>query len=362
MALDLEANLRRTTEAVERSAGQDADLVILPELVASGYVLNDPSIRDLAEPGDGSGSVLSAWIALAKRLDIAIIGGYPEIAAGELFNSVAVIDRRGGLRGGYRKLHLFAGEKDRFTPGDLGLPVFEIDGVRVGVIVCYDLRFPETMRLLAIESGAELIAVPTAWVVGFDPTATPADARIGQVEGAFVQANLNQAFVACADLCGSSGGVTFLGRSLIASPYGEPLVGPLPAADPALAVADLDLDDVRRAQERGDKISPRADRRTDVYTLIRTRESAAEPARGTGSDAGLEPRVAALVHLAALIAQGAPGAELVRHMRAALQAGASERDVQETLERVSGEDTAPRAAALKAFERVAAAAPAARYS
>ncbi len=356
--LDLEANLRLATGAVERAAVHGADLVVLPELVASGYVPEDPSIRDLAEPGDGSGPTLGAWTALARRLDIAIIGGYPELAGGELFNSVAVIDRTGTLRGGYRKLHLFGAEKQRFTPGDLGLPVFELDGARVGVIVCYDLRFPETMRLLAIGSGAELIAVPTAWVVGFDPTATPADARIGQVEGALVQANLNQAFVACADLCGSRSGTTFLGRSLIASPYGQPLAGPLHAADPAVAVAEVDLDEVRRAQERGDGISPRADRRTDVYSLTRAVESPADRGRatdlGAGSERALEPRVAALVRLGALIALGAEEAELVMRMRAALEAGANDRDVRDVLEQVPGDHPLARAAARKAFERALA--------
>lgn len=351
--LDPVANLRLTTEAVEQAAGQGAELVVLPELVASGYVLDDPSISDVAEPGDGTGATLSAWIALARRLDIALIGGYPERAGDSLFNSVAVIDRTGSLRGGYRKLHLFGAEKRRFTPGDLGLPAFELDGVRVGVIVCYDLRFPETMRLLAIESAAELIAVPTAWVVGFDPTATPVDSRIGQVDGALVQANLNQAFVACADHCGAGNGATFLGRSLIASPYGETLVGPLPAADPAVAVTEIDPVEVHRAQRRGDGISPRADRRTDVYTLIRTANSTAprDDATdfGTGSCPALEPRVAALVDLAALIAQGAAEHELVMHISAALEAGASERDVQAALGQVPSHPPA-----RKAFARVLA--------
>ncbi|MFZ0041831.1 MAG: nitrilase-related carbon-nitrogen hydrolase [Solirubrobacteraceae bacterium] len=355
--LDLEANLRLTSEAVQAAAGRGADLVVLPELVASGYVLDDPAIRDLAEPGDGSGRALGSWSALAQRLGVAIIGGYPELAGARLFNSVAVIDRTGTLRGGYRKLHLFRGEKQRFEPGDLGLPVFELDGVRVGVIVCYDLRFPETIRLLAIESGAELIAVPTAWVVGFDPSATPADARISQVEGAIVQANLNQVFVACADLCGSGTGATFLGRSLIASPYGESLVGPLSAADPAVAVAEIDLSEVRGAQDRGGGISPRADRRTDVYTLIRAEESSAnrgEPRdSGAGSEPALGPRVAALVQLGALIAQGAEEAELGLGMRAALELGASKRDLRGVLEQVPGGPSPGRAAALRAFERVA---------
>jgi hypothetical protein len=100
-------------------------------------------------------------------------------------------------------------------------------------------------------------------------------------------------------------------------------------------VAEIDLDDVRRAQQRGEGISPRADRRTDVYALMRVGESTdgrgGTTDFGTRSDSVLEPRVAALVDLASLIAQGADEAELVRHMRAALEAGASGCDVQATL-------------------------------
>lgn len=385
--LDTTANLRLSTEAIEAAAAQGADLIVLPELVASGYVTDDPAIAGLAEPDDGSGPVLGSWCQLARRLGLGIIGGYPEAKGDRLFNSVAVIDRTGAIAGGYRKLHLFGSEKQRFAPGDLGLPVFSLDGVTVGVVVCYDLRFPEVMRLLAVESGADLVAVPTAWVVGFDPAATPSDARIGQVDGAFVQANLNQVFVACADLCGSGNGVTFLGRSLIASPYGEPLVGPLPADKAEVAVAEIDPAEGRRAQDRGDGISPRADRRTDVYTLAAASAapdgdallSEIERRRGYVLDlhrtlARLDPeflasyddfleatflaertldrRVKELVYVGALTAHGTEESHLVAHMRAAVANGATEREVLEVLEQVLAPAGVPRfIAGMRAFER-----------
>lgn len=369
--LDMTANVRLTVGAAEEAAAAGADLLILPELVASGYVTDDAAILEVAEPSDGSGPVLTAWIDAARNLELAIIGGYPEIAGDQLFNSVAVIDKTGALKGGYRKLHLFGPEKERFAPGDLGLPVFSIEGVTVGVAVCYDLRFPEVLRLLAIESGAELVAVPTAWVVGFDPAATPSDARVGQVEGALVQANLNQVYVACADLCGSANGLTFLGRSLVASPYGESIAGPLSADAPGVAVVQIDPAEPSRAQDRGAGISPRTDRRTDVYSIasnagVRDVDALlleTEPCRGYVLDlhktlARLDPalledydafldgtfvaegtldrRVKELLYVGALTAQGTDEADLVAHMRAAVTNGATEREVLEVLEQMLG--------------------------
>jgi predicted amidohydrolase/alkylhydroperoxidase/carboxymuconolactone decarboxylase family protein YurZ len=385
--LDTTANIRLTIAAAEEAAASEADLLVLPELVASGYVTDDPAIADVAEPSDGSGPVLSAWIHAAQRLGLAIIGGYPELDGDRLFNSVAVIDKTGAVKGGYRKLHLFGPEKGRFVPGDLGLPVFSLEGVTVGVAVCYDLRFPEVVRLLAIESGADLIAVPTAWVVGFDPAATPSHDRVGQVEGALVQANLNQVYVACADLCGSDNALTFLGRSLVASPYGECVVGPLSTDTPGVAVAQIDKAEVSGAQDRGGGISPRADRRTDVYSIashpgpadtdallseIERRRgyvldlhrtlARLDPAFLASYDAFLDAtflaertldrRVKELVYIGALTAQGTDEAHLVAHMRAAVAHGSTEREVLEVLEQVLPPAGVPRfIAGLQAFNQ-----------
>lgn len=385
VALDREANVAATVEAIAAAAGEGAGLAVLPECVTTGWLNDREVIAPLAEPGDGSGPALAAWRAAAGEHGVAVIGGFAERDGERLFNSVAVIDAGGELLGTYRKLHLFGGESQTFEPGDRGLPIFELDGLRVGVLVCYDLRFPEAMRLLALE-GAELIAVPTAWVAGFDAqTPSGEGGRVGQVEGALVQANLNQVFVACADLTGTTGEATFLGRSLVASPYGEPLAGPLPAAGSGLAVAEVSAEEARAAADRGPGISPRHDRRTDVYSLLGALPSdgaamLAEIERKRGylldlhrtlaardpaflahyesflgaaflAERALDRREKELIYVGVLTALSTPRSHLVAHMRAAAAAGASEQQVLETLELVLPPAGVPRfIEAMAAFE------------
>ena len=142
--------------------------------------------------------------------------------------------------------------------------MFEIDGVKVGVLICYDLRFPESARVLALQ-GADVVAVPTAWVGGFDKTAVSSSGSIGQVDGVLVQANLDQIYLACADQVGTEGRIEFLGRSVVADPYGNALAGPLSPAGEEVVVVDVDPAVAHEAQERGKGISPRHNRRTDVY-------------------------------------------------------------------------------------------------
>jgi predicted amidohydrolase len=181
-----------------------------------------------------------------------------------LYDSAAAWDSTGRLVGIYRKLHLFGAEREVFAPGDRGLPIFDLDGVSVGVLICYDLRFPEALRVLALQ-GAEIIGVPAAWVPAFDQRAPAEDEPIGQVDAALVQANLSQVFVVAADRVGEDQGTSFLGRSTVASPYGRALLGPLASAAEAVEGVEVDIEDARRAQERSDSIRPRQDRRDDVY-------------------------------------------------------------------------------------------------
>lgn len=394
VGLDLRANVDATVAAIGAAAAQGATLVVLPECVSSGWLDDPAAVGPLAEPGDGSGPALSAWRAAAREHGVAVVGGFPERAGEELFNSVAVIDAGGEVLGTYRKLHLFGSERQVFSPGDHGLPIFELGGLRVGVLVCYDLRFPEAMRLLALE-GAELIAVPTAWVAGFDAETPEGEGgRVGQVEGALVQANLNQVFVACADLTGTIAPNRFLGRSLIASPYGEPLAGPLPAAGEGLLVAEADAAAARAAQDRGGGLSPRHDRRTDVYSLAPgaplEANGAAAPPDGAAAlaeierkrgyvldlhrtlaardpafleryedflgaaflaERSLDRREKELIYVGTLTALGTPRAHLVAHMRAAVANGASEQEVLEALELVLPPAGVPRfIEAMEAFE------------
>ena len=129
-----------------------------------------------------------------------------------------------------------------------------------------DLRFVEVARAAALR-GAEILVVPTAWVQGFDQQKWDDAGYCPQARGAALQANLNQIFIACASQAGTNGKVDFLGSSILVDPYGQASLGPLPGNDEVIAAIDIDLGLIRGATERGGRISPRADRRTDVYGI-----------------------------------------------------------------------------------------------
>lgn len=261
--LDPEANARTTAAAIREQAAQGARLVVLPELVSTSYDPSAEALADLAESVDDPGPCLGAWSAAAAETGSVVVAGFAERAGDALFNSAVVIDADGSIVDVYRKLHLFGGERRVFAAGDHGLPIVEVLGLRLGVAVCYDLRFPETLRILAVR-GCEAVAVPTAWVRGFDRGVDPTG-RIGQVDGAIVQANLNQLYLVIADQVGETRGTSFLGRSLIVDPYGTPLVGPLSPDAEETAMAVIDTEQVAAARHRGAGIDPLANRRTDVY-------------------------------------------------------------------------------------------------
>ena len=121
--------------------------------------------------------------------------------------------------------------------------------------------------------GADLICVPTAWIRGFDRRQYADGELIPHAEGALVQANLSQVFIACASQVGSGDGAEFLGSSVIADPYGRVAAGPLSTVREHTAVCDVDLAESGRAQARSELIRPRDDRRTDVYGILHDGET-----------------------------------------------------------------------------------------
>ena len=262
--LAAEANRARSADAARELFERGADLVVLPELIVPGYVADAEGLAPIAEPLDGPTTTL--WRALAAQAGGLVAGGFCERDGDRLFNTAVIVDRD-GIVVHYRKLHLFREEKLAFAPGDLGLPVARTRAGVLGLCVCYDLRFVETARALALR-GAELVCVPTAWVPGFDSARWDAEGFCPQARGALLQANLDQVFLACASQAGTAGGdLEFLGSSVLADPYGRAVAGPLPGDAEQLVVADVDLDDVSRAHEREPLVTPLADRRTDVYGL-----------------------------------------------------------------------------------------------
>src|SRR5262249_12658641 len=140
---------------------QSAQVVIVPELTPSGYVFTTPEeARSLGEPVDGP--TARQWTTLAKQHDLIVIGGFAELPAdGDLYNSALLVDSD-CARAGARKAHLWDAEVDFFVPGDQPPPVVDTRYGRLSMMVCYDVEFPEWVRIPAL-AGADLLAVPTNW-------------------------------------------------------------------------------------------------------------------------------------------------------------------------------------------------------
>jgi predicted amidohydrolase/dienelactone hydrolase len=263
-----DANRKAAAAAVAEAAAAQAALVVLPELCDSGYVFGDDAARAraeagaLASPADDS-PTLRQWQALAARHGLVIVGGFCERGAdGRLFNSAAVVDES-GTRALYRKAHLWDKEKLVFTPGDAPPPVVEVAIGRVGVMICYDLEFPEWVRL-AVLDGADLIAAPVNWPA---TAGAPKDGFSPDVLEAQADAAANGVFVAVADRCQAERGVDWTGGSVIIAPNGRPLAGPLLADRPAVLTASCDLPRARDKSLGGDT-DRLADRRPRLYAGV----------------------------------------------------------------------------------------------
>ena len=259
-----EANRKASADAAAALFEQGADVVVLPEMSVPWYSTDREALAPLAEALDGP--TVSAWQEQAALHGGLVVGGFCERSGDDIYNTAVAVGPE-GVVAHYRKLHLFDVEKHCFAPGDAGLPVAETAYGTIGLCICYDLRFVEVVRVLALR-GADLICVPTAWVRGFDRRQYAEGELIPHAQGALVQANLSQVFIACASQVGPGDGVECLGSSVLADPYGQVVAGPLSTVREQTEVADIDLADARRAQARSELIQPRADRRTDVYGVL----------------------------------------------------------------------------------------------
>jgi 5-aminopentanamidase len=251
-------NADRALEAIGAAIDAGAQIVVLPELVNSGYVFASvEEARAAAVPADGE--LLAGWAREAARGDAVVVGGFCELAPdGRLHNSSALVDA-GGVRAVYRKLHLWDEEPRWFEAGDHPAPVVETRHGRIGLAVCYDIEFPELTRGLAL-AGADLIALPTNWPR--DPL--PPDGRPILHSLAATTAYLSKIYVAVCDRCGTERGLEFEGGSVIADPDGGLRAGPVPDRGVKTLIADCDLASARekRTSEHNDAF---ADRRPAYY-------------------------------------------------------------------------------------------------
>jgi len=255
-----ERNVARSLELIARAAEAGAQLAVLPELCNSGYVFET---RDeafaLAEPIP-DGSTVKTWMSAATKYGMVLVAGIAERDGDNLYNAAVVVGPKGYI-GTYRKNHLWGAENLFFEPGNLGIPVFHIGSGRIACAICYDIWFPETFRLAALQ-GADLLCVATNWVpMPQQPGNLPVMANILAMGGA----HSNSMFVAAADRVGTERGQPFLGNSIIVSHTGWPLAGPASSDREEMIVADMNLSDARRKRSLNDFNQLLRDRRIDVY-------------------------------------------------------------------------------------------------
>jgi len=224
----------RVAENLERglalAAGVAADLVVLPELWSSGYVFSSHAeVASLAEDAAG-GPTARALQAAARRERRHLVAGFPERHRGRIYNSALLVGPA-GVKAVYRKLHLFEREQEWFTPGDLPLAVHRVGPARVGLLICFDWRFPETARALAL-MGADVIAHPSNLV-------------FANAQAAMITRSIeNRIYTVTANRTGTEsrrgGRVAFTGRSQIVDPGGE-VVARAGVREACARAADADL-------------------------------------------------------------------------------------------------------------------------
>ncbi|MEU9335670.1 nitrilase-related carbon-nitrogen hydrolase [Streptomyces sp. NPDC048290] len=252
-------NQLRIRAAVETAAGRGAQIVVLPELSNSGYVFSGPDeLRASAEPLDGP--TLREWKALAARHRLVITGGFAELGEdGRVHNSAALVDPT-GLRATYRKAHLWNLEKTYgFIPGEAPPPVVDTVYGRIGLMVCYDLEFPEWVRLAALE-GAQLLCGPVNWPL----YPRPDGERPGEIVRVQADAAVNRMYVAVADRTGTERGQDWLGGSVVVDADGYPVTS-LSLGQEAILTATIDLA-VARDKAISERNDVHGDRRPALYT------------------------------------------------------------------------------------------------
>ena len=213
---DVSANLGAIDAAAGQAAAGGAAILITPEMSATGYNIGT-AIAERAEPADGP--IAAAVGHIARRHGLAIVYGYPEANGAQgsdsqrPFNSTQVIDANGEIVANYRKTHLYGFDRTHFTPGSKWVQQFDFGGLRCGLLICYDIEFPENVRAHA-DAGTEWLIVPTGLMEPYEHIAT---------QLVPTRAYESQLFVTYVNRCGTEfsdtdGELTYCGLSCAIAP------------------------------------------------------------------------------------------------------------------------------------------------
>ncbi|WP_046467983.1 carbon-nitrogen hydrolase family protein [Allosalinactinospora lopnorensis] len=243
--------LTRLAGVARAAAEAGARLLVGPEMSLTGYNIGADVAR-LAEPSDGP--VAREVGRIAAETGVAIAYGYPESDGGRIYNAVQLVGAAGAPLAGYRKAHLF-GELDRaaYSPGDDPVVQATLGGLRLGMLICYDVEFPEAVRAHAL-SGTELLLVPTALMhphTGIATSLVPARAFESQL------------YIAYVNRCDTEGELDYCGSSCLVAPGGTELLRA--GAGEELLVADVDPTVLRTARRDNTYL---ADRRPGLYAAL----------------------------------------------------------------------------------------------
>jgi predicted amidohydrolase len=252
---DVDGNRRAGLDAITAAAAAGAGVVVLPELSDTGYVFAD---RDEALALADPGPTVEAWVEAARRHRMIVVGGYCDRKADVLTNAAVVVGPTGPLAR-YDKVHLWGRESEVFAAGTLPPPVVDTPVGRIGVLICYDLEFPEWVRRAA-DAGADLVAAPVNW----PRTDRPDGERPIEVVKAQAAAAYYGVHLAVADRCGADRGTGWVGGACIVDRTGYLVAGPSLEDRAALVTADLDMA-AARDKRLGSRNHLVDDRRPDLY-------------------------------------------------------------------------------------------------
>lgn len=264
---DKAENLAAACQYIHHAALSGADIAVLPEMFNCPYTAE--YFRRFAEPAGGE-----SWQVIARQAArdgvCVVAGSMPELDEARVYNTSYVFDRNGRQLARHRKMHLFDiqvdggqvfRESDTFTAGN-DVTTFMLDGVMIGLCVCFDFRFPELARLMALE-GAQIIIVPAAFNMTTGPMHWELMFRLRAVD--------NQVFtIGAAPARDAGASYVSYANSIVCSPWGKVLA----RADekPCVLCAELDMAEVQAVRTQLPLLSAR---RTDVYTMEKN-----HPARG----------------------------------------------------------------------------------
>ncbi|HEV7184385.1 MAG: nitrilase-related carbon-nitrogen hydrolase [Actinomycetales bacterium] len=258
---DREETWRRIAAAVSTAAARGANVVVLPELANCGYIFSGPEeLANAAEPADGA--TIRRLTELARHHNLIVVSGFAERGQdGAVYNSAALIDPT-GTRAIYRKAHLWGDEAARgFTPGSDLPPAVDTSHGRIAIMVCYDLEFPEWVRLAAL-TGADLLCAPVNWPL----FPRPAGERPGEIIRVQADAATNRLVIAAADRAGDERGQRWLGGSVIVDADGYPLTPELLDTE-GMILATVDVA-TSRDKRIGEHNEVHADRRPELYRQL----------------------------------------------------------------------------------------------